>query len=293
LTQNATIGLRTNADNIAGGMPALIASARQLAATLSMGVHGRRRSGMGEEFWQYRQADVGDNPRDIDWRRSAQGDQHYVRQTEWQTAQAVYFWVDQSASMQFRAGNPTQSKCERAQVLGLATAILLAKGGERFAHLDDVERPKSGDTQVTKFAEHMVGCLSDADFGMPESLPMARGSRAVLLSDFLGDWDDIVTAVSRIADQDVQGSLIQILDPHEMSFPFKGRTIFKSMLGTLSFEARRANSLREDYLQRLAERQDALQSLARRTGWRYTQHQTDASAQTALMWIYTTLDAGG
>ncbi len=287
MTIHPTIKLRGDAQAISGGVPALIAKARHLAATLSLGVHGRRRSGLGEEFWQYRQADVGDSARDIDWRRSAQGDQYFIRQTEWQTAQAVHFWVDQSASMQFRGGHPAQSKSERANTLAVAIAMLLAKGGERFAHLSDLERPKSGEAQVNRFAAQILDRNDEADYGAPTNKAIAKGSRAIFLSDFLGDWDDIVDGISRIADQDVQGALVQVLDPQELAFPFKGRTIFKSMLGSLSFEARRANGLRDAYLERLAERQEKLKTLARRTGWRFSVHQTDNSAQNALLWLYT------
>ncbi len=291
MSENSAITLRGDAQAISAGVPALIARARRLAATLSMGVHGRRRSGHGEEFWQYRQADVGDSARDIDWRRSAQGDQFFIRQTEWQTAQAVHFWVDQSASMQFCAGNPEVSKSARANTLAMAVAILLAKGGERFAHLEDLERPKSGEVQVNKFAAHLVAGGDVDDYGHPETKPIAKGARAVFISDFLGDWDGIVTGVSRVADQDVQGALVQVLDPQELEFPFKGRTVFESMKGTLSFEARRANGMRDAYLERLLERQDALRALARRTGWRFLSHQTDSSAQAALLWIYAALEA--
>lgn len=292
MSENSAITLRRDAQAISVGVPALIARARRLAATLSMGVHGRRRSGHGEEFWQYRQADVGDSARDIDWRRSAQGDQYFIRQTEWQTAQAVHFWVDQSASMQFSAGNPAQSKSQRANTLAVAVAILLAKGGERFGHLDDLERPKTGAVQINKFASHIIGHDSAEDYGRPAHKTVGKGARAVFISDFLGDWDGVLDGVSRIADQDVQGALVQVLDPQELVFPFKGRTIFESMKGSLSFEARRANGMRDAYLERLAQRQDALQALARRTGWRFTSHQTDSSAQVALLWLYQALEAG-
>jgi MoxR-like ATPase len=282
--------LRKDAQAVSAGVPALIAQARHLAGTLSLGVHGRRRSGHGEEFWQYRQAGVGDSVRDIDWRRSAQGDQYFIRQTEWQTAQAVHFWVDQSASMQFCAGNPAQSKAQRANVLAVAIAILLAKGGERFSHLDDLEIPKTGEVQINRFAALL--CVDERvdDYGCPVNKAISKGSRAIFLSDFLGDWDGIVEGVSRIADQDVQGALVQVLDPQELSFPFKGRTIFQSMQGRLSFEARRANGLRDAYLERMAARQDDLRTLARRTGWRFTIHQTDRGAQNILLWLYAALE---
>lgn len=287
---NAAASLRASAQEATGGLPALIANARHLAATLALGVHGRRRSGTGSEFWQYRQAGVGDSVRDIDWRRSAQGDHYFIRQTEWQTAQAVYFWIDQSASMQFKGGQPSISKSERANVLGLALAILLSKGGERFAHLDDPQLPKSGEAQVEKFAAYLAMNQSEDDYGRVTDKSLNSGSRAVFISDFLGDWDHILRSISQVADQDVHGALIQTLDPQELSFPFKGRTIFESMKGTLSFEARRANSLRDSYLERLQERQEALQTLARQTGWRYMSHQTDASAQSALLWLYQALE---
>jgi len=282
--------MRSDAQAISAGVPALIAQARHLAATLSLGVHGRRRSGLGEEFWQYRQADVGDSARDIDWRRSAQGDQYFIRQTEWQTAQAVHFWVDQSASMQFSAGNPAQSKSQCANTLAVAIAILLAKGGERFSHLDDLELPKTGEMQINRFASHLVSDDTVDDYGCPVNNAITKGSRAIFLSDFLGKWDDIVDGVSRIADQNVQGALVQVLDPQELAFPFMGRTIFESMKGSLSFEARRANGLRDAYLERLAARQDDLKQLARRTGWRFISHQTDSSAQSALLWLYTAME---
>lgn len=290
MNQNPTITMRSDAQAISAGVPALIAQARHLAATLSLGVHGRRRSGLGEEFWQYRQADVGDSARDIDWRRSAQGDQYFIRQTEWQTAQAVHFWVDQSASMQFSAGNPAQSKSQRANTLAVAIAILLAKGGERFSHLDDLELPKTGEMQINRFASHLVSDDTVDDYGCPVNKAITKGSRAIFLSDFLGKWDDIVDGVSRIADQNVQGALVQVLDPQELAFPFMGRTIFESMKGSLSFEARRANGLRDAYLERLAARQDDLKQLARRTGWRFISHQTDSSAQSALLWLYTAME---
>lgn len=284
--------LRAGSEQISAGLPALIAKARRLAATLALGVHGRRRSGLGEEFWQYRQAHDGDGLRDIDWRRSSKGDTYFVKQTEWQSAQAVHFWVDHGASMDFRDGNPTESKSDRAQLLALAIALLLSKGGERFALLDDSDFPKTGESQIVKFATSITSNMADVDYSIPPNKMLKRGSHAVFMSDFLGNWDALMASISSVADQDVQGVLIQILDPFEVAFPFNGRTIFESMKSTLSFESRRADALKKDYLDRLAQRQYALENLAAKTGWRYLQHTTDTSAQSALLWAYNALEQG-
>ena len=278
--------LRHDAEEAATGFPALMAAADQLAATISLGAHGRRRSGPGDEFWQYRIAGAGDSLRDIDWRRSARADADFVRQMEWQNLQAVHLWVDRSAAMGYRGKDSLPSKGERARILGLATAILLAKGGESVGLMEDPNPPKHGRGQITKMAMRLAVAGGQTEYGVPPGKDMGRGNRALLISDFLGDWDHVLAALSRAADQRVQGCLVQVLDPSEESFPFDGRTIFQSMGESINFETRRARALRDDYLARLAERKDQLDSLARRTGWMYLCHHTDQPAQTALMWIY-------
>ena len=125
--------LRKDAEDVAQRLPPLLADARYLARTVMLGSHGRRRVGTGDEFWQYRQAVPGDEARNIDWRRSGRSqDTQFVRQKEWQAAQTVQFWVDDSHSMSFASDGKLQSKSYRAQVLALAVSVLLVNAVERF-----------------------------------------------------------------------------------------------------------------------------------------------------------------
>jgi uncharacterized protein (DUF58 family) len=82
--------------NLAGRMPRLVLEARRVAATLSHGIHGRRRSGIGETFWQFRPFVTGEAAQRVDWRRSARDDRLYVREREWEAAQNVWLWIDRS-----------------------------------------------------------------------------------------------------------------------------------------------------------------------------------------------------
>jgi uncharacterized protein (DUF58 family) len=102
------VGLRRDAEKIAGALPPLLADAEMLAATVSMGVHGRRRAGTGEDFWQYRQAMPGDARTQVDWRRSGRSDNQYIREMEWEAAQTISIWVDDA-----RHGLPRRA--DRAQ----------------------------------------------------------------------------------------------------------------------------------------------------------------------------------
>lgn len=286
----APLSLRAGAEAEAARLPALLARAEQLAGAVLPGAHGRRRAGTGDDFWQYRPAQIGDSRRAIDHRRSARGDQEFVREREWQIAQSVMFWVDQGASMRFASQKTLPEKADRARLLGLALAILLLRGGERVGLTGTALPPRRGRPQITRLAE-LLSAPDVRDYAPPEHRGMLPHARAVFISDFLGDIAPVQEALTKAADRGVRGVLYHVLDPAEEAFPFAGRTIFESVGGTLRHETLKANELRERYLARLAERKDALTQLCARTGWRYGQHHTDATAQAALLWLYGALDA--
>ena len=98
-TQHASGQARALAET----MPRLILEARRIAATVIHGLHGRKRAGPGENFWQYRRFLSGEPARRVDWRRSARDEHLYVREQEWEAAHTVWLWPDRSPSMLFRS----------------------------------------------------------------------------------------------------------------------------------------------------------------------------------------------
>ena len=281
--------LRADAEAQAARIPDLLARAEHLAGAVLLGAHGRRRAGVGDDFWQYRPAQAGDSRRRIDYRRSAMGDQEFVREREWQIAQSVMLWVDQGASMRFSSDVKLPQKIDRARLLGLAVAIMLQRGGERVGLTGTALPPRSGRPQILRLAE--MFCKDDpADYAPPEHRAMIPHARALFISDFMGDLEGVTLALTKAADRGVRGVLCHLLDPSEEAFPFSGRTIFQSIGGTLSHETLKASDLKSRYLERLAERKSELQRLCALTGWHYGVHHTNASAQSALLWLYSALD---
>ena len=285
------LSLRARAETLGQSLPPLLAAAEHLSATVILGEHGRRRAGMGDEFWQYRPAHAGDSARMIDWRRSARADTHSVREREWQAAQSVTLWVDTARSMAFTGDKAHPPKADRARLLALALAMLLLRGGERVGLAGDAAPPRSGRGQVDRLALALADDGA-ADYGAPVASGMVAHGRAVFLSDFLGDLTGVEQAMARASDKGVRGALVQVLDPAEESFPFDGRTIFESMGGTLRHETLRAGDLKARYLARLAERKDRLAALGRASGWHYLTHHTGESAQAALLWLYRAMERG-
>ncbi|WP_300982893.1 DUF58 domain-containing protein [Roseicyclus sp.] len=282
--------LRSRSEAVAAAAPALMADAQHLAATVLLGVHGRKRAGSGDEFWQYRPAQAGDSYRQIDWRRSALSDGHFIRQTEWQAAQAIMIGVDDGASMQFSGHKSRPEKRRRAQTLAMALAIIALRGGERVGLTHLADAPRAGNAQLMRIATALMEDHAAVDHGTPRAQIMPLGSRAAFFSDFFGDIGMIEQAVGRAADREVKGALVQILDPDEERFPFDGRTIFESMTGAIRFETLKARGLRDAYLERLAARKTQLQEICRRTGWRYHLHHTDQPAEPTLLWLHRALE---
>jgi len=221
----------------------------------------------------------------IDHRRSARGDQQFVREREWQIAQSVMMWVDQGASMRFSSDDNLPSKSERARLMGLALSILLIRGGERVGLTGTDLPPRRGNVQVLRLAE-FLSQDDETDFAPPEHRALIPHARAVFISDFLGPLEEVKLAMSKAADRGVRGCMYQVLDPTEELFPFKGRTIFESMGGTLRHETLKAADLKSRYLERLATRKAELTELCQMAGWQFATHHTDASAQSGLLWLY-------
>lgn len=283
--------LRQEAEALAGPLPPLLAAAEHLASSVMTGAHGRRRVGQGDEFWQYRPSHAGDEARMIDWRRSARADDAmFVREKEWQAAQSVMLWLDMGQSMRFASQPALPTKAYEAARLALALSVLLIRGGERVG-LANIGLPaRAGQVQLMRLTTAMAEEEDGADYAVPEMRAAPPRSRAVFVSDFMGDVAALEHAITGAADRGINGVLLQVLDPQEEAFPFDGRTIFESVGGTLSHETLKAGDLRDRYLDRLAERKDTLRRLTKATGWQFDTHHTGQSASAALLWLYTALE---
>lgn len=279
--------LREQAERLGAALPPLIVAAEHLANSVLAGAHGRRRPGPGAEFWQYRAA--ADTPGRIDWRRSARGDETFVRQTEWQAARAVALWVDPGAAMGFTGAKGRETKGERARLLALALGLLLLRGGERVGLAHPDHPPRAGQSQAARVTLAMAADPDTVEHGTPDLRATPPGGHAVLISDFLGDLAPLRAALATAEQRHLRGLIVQVLDPVEEAFPFDGRTRFESMSGHLAWESLRAGELRAAYQARLAARKDELATLARHAGWQTTVLHTDQPATAGLLWLYHAL----
>ncbi|HEX2448753.1 MAG TPA: DUF58 domain-containing protein [Methyloceanibacter sp.] len=278
-------GEEAEAHGLAARMPALLIESQRVAHTVAHGTHGRRRAGPGETFWQFRHYDHNDPATGIDWRRSASSDNLFVREREWEAAHTVWLWVDLSPSMRFRSSLSNVTKESRAIVLTLALAELLARGGERVGVLGGL--PFTGRSAARRVAEVLLGDTSEAS--LPPKAKLSRFSECLLFSDFLEPIGATTDRLEMIAAQGVRGHLVQVLDPAEETLPYAGRTEFAASEGRDRVIAGRAETLREQYQERLKRHRTDLLELTQRLGWSFLMHHTDRPAEEPVLVVHNRL----
>lgn len=278
------------AEALGATLPPILIAAKRVAATVASGVHGRRRVGQGDAFWEYRPLLPGESPRRADPRASAKAARPFVRETEWEAAQTCLLWRDGSASMRWRSRPSLPTKAERAELLLLALAALLLRGGERVALLDGAPRPRAGRAALEGLAEQLATApRPGGDGGLPQQGPLPRYARAVLIGDFLGPLDAARERLSAMAGASVGGHVLQVLDPAEAALPYAGRVRFKGLEGEADHLVASVEGVRDAYGAALAAQQQGLAALCAAAGWSFAVHRTDHPPELALLGLHAAL----
>ena len=279
--RQATVGARTLAD----AMPRLILDARRVASTVIHGLHGRRRAGPGENFWQYRRFVSGEPAQNVDWRRSARDDHLYVREREWEASHTVWIWPDRSPSMAFTSALTTDSKLDRALIVAFALSEILVQGGERVG-VPGLMRPTASRNVIEKMAEAILHDPTERT-SLPLSFAPSPLSEVVMLSDLWAPIGDVRGIIAQLSATGAHGHVVQVVDPAEESFPYSGRIEFIEPEGAGSVTAGRAETWRTDYQGIVARHRAAIRAETDQRGWSFAIHRTDRPASELLLVLHS------
>ncbi|MGF7157443.1 DUF58 domain-containing protein [Bartonella heixiaziensis] len=253
-------------------MPDLLLQARRIANTLITGRHGQRKHGNGEKFWQFRPYIEGESITRIDWRRSARDEHTYLRENEWEKAQTVWIWPDQSASMHYCSRFSQISKGDHSIILAFALATLLADSGEHIA-IPNLMPPTMTSNVIERMALALANYHSENTF--PDFSTITRFSHTIIISDFLDYPEEVIQYLNILSAKRVVAHLIEVADPAEERFPYTGCTEFfdpetkeKRVLG-------KAENLREHYCKLYQARRQQLIDFCSCQGWSYHVSRTD------------------
>jgi uncharacterized protein (DUF58 family) len=279
--RQATVTARRLADTI----PRLILDARRVASTVIHGLHGRRRAGPGENFWQYRRFVSGEPAQNVDWRRSARDHHLYVREREWEASHTIWIWPDRSPSMSFASALSNDSKLERALIIAFALAEVLVQGGERVG-VPGLMRPTASRNVIEKMAEAILHDPTERA-SLPPSFAPSPLSEIVLLSDLWAPIDSVRGTIAQLSATGAHGHVVQIVDPAEESFPYSGRVEFIEPEGAGRVTAGRAETWRTDYQAIVARHRAAIRAETDTRGWSFAIHRTDRPASELLLVLHS------
>ncbi|GAJ29950.1 DUF58 domain-containing protein [Acidomonas methanolica] len=273
-------------------LPPLVIEAERIARQIRMGVHGQRRAGTGEDFWQYRPAEPHEPAARIDWRQSARGDTYWVREREAEAAQQILFWRDPSASMDWRSSAALPTKRDRATLCTLALAAAALQGGERAGLLTGPEagRHFGGVHAFPRLAESLMTQQDDAP--APQATLMRPWGHAVLVSDFLWPPEQMESVLRGFAARPARLELLCVLDPAELALPYSGRVRFEGLEETAALTLSAVEDLAPAYDAAMRAHLDALRIIAGRHRAALTLHHTDQPPLPALLALHARLTGG-
>ncbi len=212
--------------------------ARTIVEGFLTGLHRSPFKGFSVEFAEYRQYMPGDDLSTIDWKVYARSDRHYVKKFEAETNLNCHIMLDVSGSMGY--GSRGLTKFDYAQCLAASLAYLMnrqrdgvgltafdegivgmlpasARTGHLRAMLLTLERLKLG--QKTNVAKPMHQLASS----------IRKRGMVVLISDLLDDPDQVIRGLKHFTFHGTDVVVFQVLDPHELEFPFERATRFTDM----------------------------------------------------------------
>jgi len=285
----ATLRASGEARSLAETMPRLMLESRRIAATVIHGLHGRKRAGPGENFWQYRRFLSGEPARRVDWRRSARDEHLYVREQEWEAAHTVWIWADRSPSMVFTSHLAQESKLDRTLVVAFSLAEVLVQAGERVG-VPGLTRPTGSRNVLDKMANAIVHDVTERA-SLPPSFAPSSLAEIVVVSDFWSPMADVRKTLSQLSATGAHGHTVQIVDPAEETFPYSGRVEFIEPEGAGSITAGRAETWKNDYVARVARHRAEIRAETDKLGWSFAIHRTDRPATELLLALHARMSA--
>jgi uncharacterized protein (DUF58 family) len=266
--------------------------ARTVVEGFLSGLHRSPYKGFSVEFAEYRQYLPGDDLSTLDWKVYARSDRHYVKKFEEETNLECHLLLDVSASMAYRGSAP-MSKLEYGSVLAASLAFLMNRQRDATGLIafDDrivfrlPARARSGHLHALLLGLDRLEPGKRSDVGRPLhqlAEALMKRSLVVLISDLLDEPEPIINGLRHLTFRGTDVIVFQLLDPNELTFPFKGAARFRDLESAEEITADPLN-IRRTYLRELARLTLEYDRALRGAGIDYVQLDTSQPLDFALL----------
>ena len=281
--------MRLKAEELSNKIPSLYVKADRIANTIWEGMHNRNKDGLGDNFWQFRKYEYGDPAHLIDWKKTAKSNETFIQEKELQTLQNFVIWRDTSRSMNFRSSESIDTKLYRANLFTLTLTIILSKSGENIVLNGLKTELLKGGNAVNFVSNQINEKVTDSFKSSPNINEIKNNSDVILIGDFLNNIIETEKTIKELSNRGINGIIIQILDPAERFFPYKGRINFNGLEGEKNILIGKAESVRNDYKKAIKIHIEKLEKLITSYSWKYILDNSDQDASISLQNICNTL----
>lgn len=209
-------------------LPSLELRARFMMDGFLNGLHRSPQKGFSVEFAEYRDYQLGDDLRRVDWRLYGRSDRLHVKQFEQETQLRVFLVLDTSASMGY-CSRPENwlRKIDFARTVLAATGLLALRQGDAFGlaligdGLTEFVKPKASPAHWRHALGHMDAVRCGGNTGLARGLAtlaelLPRRSLVVIASDFYDDGEPLRSVLRRFRFDRHEVVALHTLDRGEM-----------------------------------------------------------------------------
>lgn len=228
------------------------------------GLHKSPYKGYAVEFAEHRQYIPGDDLKHIDWKLMGKRDRYYVKQYEEDSSLRAYLVLDTSGSMGYKSGE--HSKLDYGCFISAVFSHILLQqsDGVGLVTCDSKLNTYLPARNTVSHLRQLNRTLKDVrpgdDTGLGNALHslatlIKRRALVIIISDFFDNTDEIRLALNHFAHKKHEVILYQVLDRHEINFPFAGLTRFESLENPYHRLTVEPQRYRNDYIQRYKDHQ--------------------------------------
>ncbi len=201
------------------------------------GTHKSNISGKNVDFKEHREYVQGDDVSKIDWKLFGRTEKLYIKEYEEDVSCNVLVIIDKSASMKYTSGH--MEKVEYAKFLFTTIFTVFTRQGDNvgLGFFDEkfkmVLPPSSQSTSIPRLNEILNGINAEGKTVTENINSTIQNSlkkkinMIYIISDFIVNSNAITAFISGVKSFSNDVYILQLSDPVEKSFDFKGEYLFK------------------------------------------------------------------
>lgn len=225
--------------HIIAQMRSLELKVRAVVDGFLVGIHKSPYHGFSQEFVEHRQYMPGDEPRYIDWKVYGRTDRLYLKQFEEERNLRAYVVLDGSRSMAYRQIG-AMSKWEYASIISASFAYILVlnKDAVSVSIFDTSTRrfvpPSTTRANLSRVFDTLEDSLPSGKTRICKAIEelsekAKRRAFILILSDLFDDENTTINSLLNLRARGNELVVVQILDPAEREFPFRGSVRLRDM----------------------------------------------------------------